>query len=188
MSTSFTAEYLAEVVAIAGKLDMDQIDLAAELLADTKRRLGRVFVLGNGGSAANASHFVNDLRKISGIEAYAPTDNVAELTARTNDEGFHLTFAHWLEGSRLNSDDTLVVLSVGGGTAMVSDNLCYALTLARVRKASILGIVGRREGQTAEDADVCIVVPTVNEQHVTPHAESFQSVLCHLLVWHPALQ
>ena len=185
---SFTISYLDEVAAIAKALDADQIDACANLLARTKAAGGRVFVLGNGGSAANASHFVNDLRKIAGIEAYAPTDNVAELTARANHDGFHLTFSGWLEVSGLRADDTVVVLSVGGGATKVSANLICALDGARCVKASVIGIVGRDKGYTQRVADVCVVVPTVNEEHVTPHAESFQSVLCHLLVWHTALQ
>ena len=185
---SFTASYLAEVASIANKISIAEIDDCADLLAQTKAADGRVFVLGNGGSAANASHFVNDLRKIAGIEAYTPTDNVAELTAQTNDVGWHTVFASWLKTSHLGADDMVVALSVGGGTSTTSANLIPALDYALVRGAWIAGIVGRDKGYIQRVANAYVVVPTVNEEHVTPHAESFQSVLCHLLVWHPALQ
>lgn len=185
---SFTAAYLSEVASIANQLDIERIDACAELLADAKRRQGRVFVLGNGGSAANASHFVNDLRKIAGIEAYAPTDNVAELTARTNDDGWHTVFSNWLKTSRLSNNDLLFILSVGGGSSTVSTGLIPALLGAADVQAHTCAIVGREHGYSQRSADVCIVVPEVNEEHVTPHAESFQSVICHLLVWHPLLK
>jgi D-sedoheptulose 7-phosphate isomerase len=181
---SFTTEYLSEVAAIAADLDVEQVDACAGLLSEARR----VFVLGNGGSAANASHFVNDLRKIAGIEAYAPTDNVAEFSARANDDGWHTAFVGWLKTSHLDLFDLVFVLSVGGGSVRTSPNIVAALVYAREAGAQIAGIVGRSEGYTKQVADACIVVPTVNEEHVTPHAESFQSVLCHLLVWHPALQ
>ncbi len=184
---SFTTEYLSEVADIAADLDVGQIDACAGLLALTKAARGRVFVLGVGGSAANASHFVNDLRKIAGVEAYAPTDNVAELTARTNDDGWHTAFAGWLKASRLGTADVVFVLSVGGGTTTVSPNLICALDYARGAGARTVSIVGRISGYAHRVVDVCIVVPNINEEHVTPHAESFQSVLCHLLVWHPLL-
>jgi D-sedoheptulose 7-phosphate isomerase len=186
---SYTAEYLAEVAAIAAALDQDAIDAMADILHDTLVLRGsRVFVLGVGGSAANASHLVNDLRKIVDIEAYAPTDNVAELTARTNDDGWHSTFTDWLAVSELKGPDVVMVLSVGGGSADVSPNIVSALTYAREQNARIIGIVGRSDGYTAQVADVCIVVPNVNDEHVTPHAESFQSVIGHLLVWHPLVR
>jgi len=169
-------------------MDADPIDACAVLLAETKAAGGRVFVLGVGGSAANASHFVNDLRKSAGVEAYAPTDNVAELTARTNDDGWHTVFGAWLKASRLDASDLVFVLSVGGGSSNVSPGLICALDYASNVGACVAGIVGRDAGYTQRVANACIVVPNVNPNHVTPHAESFQSVLCHLLVWHPALQ
>lgn len=184
---SFTSAYLAEVTAVANAITADQVDECAGLLALVKTSGGRVFVLGVGGSAANASHFVNDLRKVAGIEAYAPTDNVAELTARTNDCGWHRTFIDWLKTSRLDVNDLVFVLSVGGGSVTASPNLIPALDYAHEVGAWTAGIVGRGYGHTQRVADVCIVVPAVSEEHRTPHAESFQSVLCHLLVWHPLL-
>lgn len=186
---SFTTSYLAEVAAIAQQLNVEQaeqIDECARLLAQTKAAMGRVFVLGNGGSAANASHFVNDLRKIAGIEAYAPTDNVAELTARANDDGWHKVFSDWLRASRLSFDDLVFVLSVGGGSSTTSANLICALDYATDMGAHTAGIIGLK-GYTQRVAEAYVEVPIVNSTHVTPHAESFQVVLCHLLVWHPLL-
>ena len=161
-----------------------------ELLASVRERGGRLFVLGVGGSAANASHAVNDFRKIAGLECYAPTDNVSELTARTNDEGWSTVFAEWLKGSRLNDKDALLILSVGGGNLEknVSPNLVAALQLAKERGASVLGIVGRDGGYTAKVADVAIVIPTVNPNNTTPHSEAFQAVVWHLFVSHPKLK
>lgn len=185
MTLSFTTEYLAEVAAIAGTITADQVDECANLLAEVKAAGGRVFVLGNGGSAANASHFVNDLRKIAHIEAYAPTDNVAELTARANDDGWPRVFSGWLVESHLTGADLVFVLSVGGGSIGTSPNLISALDHAVRAGARTAGIVGTEHGYTQRVANVCIVVPAVSEEHRTPHAESFQSVLCHLLVWHP---
>ena len=187
---SFAQEYLAEVGRILEELDAALVERAVTLLADTRTRGGRVFVLGVGGSAANASHAVNDFRKIAGIEAYAPTDNVAELTARVNDEGWASTFEGWLRASRITADDLILVLSVGGGDLErnVSPNLVRALQYAKQQRTRVLGIVGRREGFTARAADVCIVVPHVNPAHLTPHTEAFQSVLLHLFVSHPQLQ
>lgn len=160
------------------------------LLADTRARDGRLFILGVGGSAANASHAVNDFRKIVGIEAYAPTDNVAELTARTNDEGWEMTFAGWLAGSRLRATDLVMVLSVGGGNLErnVSPNLVAALRYASEVGSQIIGVVGRDGGYTAQIADAVLVIPTVNATNVTPHAEAFQAVVWHLLVSHPDLK
>jgi D-sedoheptulose 7-phosphate isomerase len=151
---------------------------------------GRLFILGVGGSAANASHAVNDFRKIVGLETYAPTDNVSELTARTNDEGWGTIFESWLRTSRLNSKDGILVFSVGGGNVeqQVSPNLVAALQYAKSVGASILGIVGRDGGYTAKVADACVIVPTVNSAHVTPHSEAFQAVIWHLLVSHPSLK
>lgn len=149
-----------------------------------------MFILGVGGSAGNASHAVNDFRKITGIESYAPTDNVSELTARTNDEGWTSAFANWLKVSRLRRDDAILVLSVGGGDVErnISTNLIAALDFARSVGASIVGIVGRNGGYTAKVADCCVVVPTSNPAHVTPHSEAFQAVIWHLLVSHPLLK
>lgn len=187
---TFVQEYLNEVKSIVDALDMDQIERSARILREVRDRGGRLFILGVGGSAANASHAVNDFRKIVGIEAYAPTDNVSELTARTNDEGWATVFQAWLAGSRLRKEDAVLVLSVGGGNLEknVSPNLVTALEYARSIGASILGIVGRDGGFTAKVADACVVIPTVNATHVTPHAEAFQGVVWHLLVSHPDLK
>ena len=187
---TFVQEYLAEVRKIAEGLDTGEIERAVAILADTRQRGGRLFILGVGGSAANASHAVNDFRKIAGMEAYAPTDNVAELTARTNDHGWATVFEAWLAGSRLRAEDTLLVFSVGGGNLEknVSPNLVKALEYARHIGASIVGIVGRDGGFTAQVADACVLIPTVNAVHVTPHAEAFQGTVWHLFVWHPALK
>lgn len=187
---SFTEQFLAEASQIIAKLDVAAIDKTVEALANIRGRGGRLFVLGVGGSAANASHAVNDFRKIAGIETYAPTDNVSELTARTNDEGWETVFAEWLKGSRLCSDDGLLVFSVGGGDLErnVSPNLVRAIQHAKKVGATVCGIVGRDGGYTAKVADACVIVPTVNSAHVTPHAEAFQAVVWHLFVTHPALK
>jgi D-sedoheptulose 7-phosphate isomerase len=187
---SFTDRYLAEAAMILSRLDPKPIERLVELVADVRARGGRVFFLGVGGSAANASHAVNDFRKIAHVEAYAPTDNVSELTARTNDEGWEGVFVNWLRVSRLNSHDMIFVLSVGGGDVErnVSPNLVRALEYARQVGAAIGGIVGRTGGYTARVADVCVLVPTVNNETVTPHAEAFQAVVWHLLVSHPRLK
>jgi D-sedoheptulose 7-phosphate isomerase len=187
---TFIREYLAEVREIAESLDTSEIERSVAILANTRQRGGRLFILGVGGSAANASHAVNDFRKITSMEAYAPTDNVAELTARTNDDGWATVFEAWLAGSRLRAEDTLLVFSVGGGNLgkNVSPNLVKALEYARHIGASIVGIVGRDGGFTAEVADACVLIPTVNTLHVTPHAEAFQATVWHLFVSHPALK
>jgi D-sedoheptulose 7-phosphate isomerase len=187
---NFTPQYLAEACQIIQHLDTRIIDQAVDLLAETRARGGRLFILGVGGSAANASHAVNDFRKIVGLEAYAPTDNVAELTARTNDEGWATVFAKWLETSRLSAMDLVCVFSVGGGDAAknVSPNIVAALQYAKQVGARIIGVVGRDGGYTAQVADACILVPTVNPAHVTPHTEAFQAVVWHLLVSHPELK
>jgi D-sedoheptulose 7-phosphate isomerase len=189
-AVSFAQEYLAEVARILQELDAALVERAVTLLADTRSRGGRVFVLGVGGSAANASHAVNDFRKIAGIEAYAPTDNVAELTARVNDEGWASSFEGWLRASRITADDLILVLSVGGGDLErnVSPNLVQAVQYTKQQGARVLGIVGRREGFTAGTADICIIVPQVNPAHLTSHTEAFQSLLLHLFVSHPQLQ
>ncbi len=182
--------YLGEVKEIVDLIHSREIERIVEHLIDRRAGGGRVFFLGVGGSAANASHTVNDFRKICGIEAYAPTDNVSELTARTNDSGWESVFVEWLKGSRLNSKDAVFVLSVGGGNAEknVSANLVYSLDYARKKGAKIFGVVGRDGGHTARTADACIIVPTVNLETVTPHTESFQSVILHLIVSHPRLK
>ncbi len=187
---SFTRQFLAEAAEIIGKLDVAAIERVVALLAATRARGGRLFILGVGGSAANASHAVNDFRKIVGLEAYCPTDNVSELTARTNDEGWAGIFESWLRVSRLRLEDTILVLSVGGGNLekQVSPNLVAALQYARSVGAGIAGIVGRADGYTAQVADACVVIPAVNPAHVTPHAEAFQAVVWHLLVSHPDLK
>src|ERR1035437_5376237 len=187
---SFTEEFLTEARQVIDGLDRSAIDRSVELLAATRSRGGRLFLLGVGGSASNSSHAVNDFRKIVGLEAYAPTDNVSELTARTNDEGWATVFESWLRTSRLRREDAVMVLSVGGGNLEknVSPNLVAALQYAKQVGATILGIVGRDGGYTAQVADACVLVPTVNPVNTTPHAEAFQAVVWHLLVSHPDLK
>jgi len=186
----FTRGHLAETARIAGEMDTEAIERAASALLDVRVRGGRLFILGVGGGAGHASHAANDFRKLAGFEAYAPTDNVSELTARTNDEGWETTFAAWLRGSRLRKDDGILVFSVGGGNLAknVSPNLVKALEYARSIGTTIVGIVGRDGGFTAQVADACVIVPTVNPAAVTPHTEAFQAVVWHLLVSHPSLQ
>ena len=185
---SFTQQYLAAAAQVIEQLDRNAIDAIVQLVVETRRNGGRLFVLGVGGSAGNASHAVNDFRKIAGIESYAPTDNVSELTARINDEGWDTAFAKWLEGSRLNEKDLILVLSVGGGHRPLntSVNLVVALEYAKEVGAKICGIVGRDGGFTAQVADACAIVPTVDL--VTPLTESFQAVIWHLIVSHPEVQ
>lgn len=187
---SFVQRYLAETRRILEDIDADAIERAVALLADTRAGGGRLFVLGVGGSAANASHAVNDFRKIAAFEAYAPTDNVSELTARVNDDGWETVFEQWLRTSRLRPNDLLLVFSVGGGDSEhnVSPNLVRALAYAKQVGTRIIGVVGRRGGYTAQVADACVIVPTVNPEHVTPHTETFHAVVWHLMVAHPALQ
>lgn len=187
---SFVEQYLAEAGEILRRLDVAAIERLAQLLAKVRGRQGRLFILGVGGSAANASHAVNDFRKLAGIEAYAPTDNVSELTARTNDEGWATVFEAWLKVSRLAARDMLLVFSVGGGSLerQISPNLVSALEYARSVGAAIGGVVGRDGGHTAKVADACVIVPTVDPAHITPHAEAFQAVVWHLLVTHPAVK
>jgi D-sedoheptulose 7-phosphate isomerase len=187
---TFTQQFLTEAAEIANRVDHGAIEKVVEILAATRKRGGRLFILGVGGSAGNASHAVNDFRKITGIEAYAPTDNVSELTARTNDEGWATVFAEWLKVSHLRRGDTLLVFSVGGGNLekQVSPNLGAALDHAKSCGASITGIVGRDGGYTARVADACVIVPTVNPAHITPHSEAFQAVIWHLFVTHPSLK
>ena len=187
---SFTKQFLDEVQQVAAQLDADAIEKCADELARVRERGGRLFILGVGGSAGNAGHAVNDFRKICGFEAYAPTDNVSELTARTNDEGWATIFSEWLKGSRLNAKDGLLIFSVGGGNLEknVSPNLVSAIQLAKKAGASVIGIVGRDGGYTAKEATACVIVPTVNPTHVTPHSEAFQAVVWHLFVSHPEAQ
>jgi D-sedoheptulose 7-phosphate isomerase len=188
--SSYTSQHLAETAEIVQELNPETIERMVDLLAEVRVRGGRLFFLGVGGSAANASHAVNDFRKIAGMECYTPTDNVSELTARTNDEGWASVFVEWLRGSRLHSRDALMIFSVGGGNVEknVSPNLVSALQYAKEVGASILGIVGRDGGYTAKVADACCIVPTVNPQNITPHSEAFQAVIWHLLVSHPKLK
>lgn len=182
--------YLSEAKQVIDGLDVEKIELMATILEQTRARAGRLFILGVGGSAANASHAVNDFRKIVGIEAYAPTDNVSELTARTNDEGWPTIFVEWLRVSRLKPEDLILVLSVGGGSLEknVSPNLVMALKYAQEIGTPVIGIVGRDGGYTARVAAACAVVPVVNPEHITPHSEAFQAVVWHLLVSHPRLK
>ena len=186
---TFTREFLQRSVAVIEALDDAQIEAIALGLAGVRERGGRLFILGVGGSAGHASHAVNDFRKICGMEAYAPTDNVSELTARTNDEGWDTTFVAWLRTSRLNEQDALLVFSVGGGDAErgVSTNIVNALVLGKERGASIYGVVGRDGGTTARLADACSVIPPLFDEHVTPLTEGLCAVVWHLLVSHPAL-
>lgn len=187
---SYPANYLTEASKIIDLLDAAAIDRMVGLLRALRERGGRLFFLGVGGSAANCSHAVNDFRKLAGIEAYAPTDNVSELTARTNDEGWASVFVEWLKVSHLRAEDMVFVLSVGGGSLEknISPNLVTALQHAREVGASVAGIVGRDGGYTAQVADACVIVPTVDSKTVTPHTEAFQAVIWHLLVSHPALK
>src|SRR5205823_12002544 len=187
---SYSKQHLQETAQVVAQIDPALCEKAVELLATVRANGGRLFILGVGGSAANTSHAVNDFRKIADLECYVPTDNVSELTARTNDEGWASVFVEWLKGSRLNDRDAVLVLSVGGGNLEknVSSNLVAALKLAKNRGAKVLGIVGRDGGYTAQVADVVILVPTVNPSNVTPHTEAFQAVVWHLFVSHPSLK
>jgi D-sedoheptulose 7-phosphate isomerase len=186
----FFSDYFAEAHRVIDGIDVAEAERIAQALAALRERGGRLFILGVGGSAGNASHAVNDFRKIAGIEAYAPTDNVSELTARVNDDGWATVFEEWLKVSRLNDRDAILVFSVGGGDEEknVSPNLVRALKHAKTVGSTILGIVGRDGGYTAKVADACVIVPTVNAAHVTPHSEAFQAVVWHGLVTHPALK
>ena len=187
---SYARQHLQEAARIIDSIDANVIERIAEILVKVRTTGGRLFFLGVGGSAGNCSHAVNDFRKLAGFEAYAPTDNVSELTARTNDEGWDTVFAAWLAGSRLRSEDAVFVLSVGGGSLEknISANLVRALQYARRVGAAIVGVVGRDGGYTANVADACVIVPTVNPETVTPHSEAFQAVVWHLLVSHPLLK
>ena len=187
---NYTQKHLDEAALIISKLDQKRIEQLVETLAHVRKRGGRLFFLGVGGSAGNCGHAVNDFRKLAHFEAYAPTDNVSELTARTNDEGWDSVFVEWLKGSRLRSADAVFVFSVGGGSVEknISPNLVRALQYARDIGAAIVGIVGRDGGYTATVADACVIIPTVNPDTVTPHSEAFQAVVWHLLVSHPLLK
>lgn len=187
---SFAASFLAEAQAVAGRLDPDAIEAVVVELVALRNRGGRLFILGVGGSAANASHAVNDFRKLVGIETYAPTDNVSELTARTNDEGWDTVFSAWLKVSHLRADDALLIFSVGGGDVErnVSPNLVRAIQFANQIGTPVLGIVGRNGGYTAQAGTAVIIIPVVNEEHITPHSEAFQAVVWHLIVTHPSLK
>lgn len=188
--SSYAKEYLKEVAAIVEKLDASKIEEMVRVLSQVRKNNGRLFFLGVGGSAANASHAVNDFRKIAGIESYAPTDNVSELTARINDDGWETVFVNWLKGSHCSKNDALFVFSVGGGNAEknISANIVHALKYGKEVGCKIVGIVGRDGGYTAQTADVCVIIPTVNPQTVTTHAEAFQAVLWHLIVSHPEIK
>lgn len=187
---SYSARHMKEAVEIIQKMDVAAIEKVADLLAAVKADGGRIFFLGVGGSAGNCSHAVNDFRKIVGIESYAPTDNVSELTARTNDEGWTSVFVEWLKVSKLTAKDTLFIFSVGGGNLEmnISPNLVEAIKLAKSIGAKVTGVVGRDGGYTAKTADACVIVPTVNPETITPHSEAFQAVVWHLLVSHPKLK
>jgi D-sedoheptulose 7-phosphate isomerase len=188
--TEYTRNYLADVAKLAGMLDPATIDRMIALLLETREQGGRVFFLGVGGGAGHASHAVNDFRKIAGIECYAPTDNVSELTARINDDGWENCYANWLLGSRLSARDAVFVFSVGGGNAArrISVSLVASLDLARSVGAKILGVVGRDGGYAAQVADACLVIPPLSSATVTPHTEEYQAVVWHLIVSHPLLR
>lgn len=187
---NFTLHHLAETAQIANLIPPQDVEKVIEIIKYIKDSKGRLFILGVGGSAANASHAVNDFRKLAGIETYSPTDNVAEITARTNDEGWQKVFVPWLQTSRLSAKDCLFILSVGGGSKdrQISVNLCEAIDYAKSVGAKIIGIVGRDGGYTSQNADAVVLIPTVNPASVTPHSESFQEVIWHLMVSHPALK
>ena len=187
---TYSTTFFTEAGRICTAIDVGRVEALADELAALRQRGGRLFILGVGGSAGNSSHAVNDFRKLCGIETYTPVDNMSELTARTNDEGWDTVFAAWLEVSRLNERDAILIFSVGGGDVErnVSTNLVRAIDLAKARRAKILGIVGRSTGYTARAGDVVVVVPEVNPERVTPHSEAFQAVIWHCLVSHPALQ
>jgi D-sedoheptulose 7-phosphate isomerase len=179
---AYISNYIEETVKVANGLPQDQIEKAVEILRDVKAKEGRLFILGVGGSAANASHAVNDFRKIGGIETYAPTDNVSELTARTNDEGWDTTFTEWLKTSHINERDAVMVFSVGGGSETTSQNIVAALKLAKEKGAGIISLVSRNGGYSKQVSDACVLIPVVDEGRITPHAEGFQGVVWHLIV------
>jgi D-sedoheptulose 7-phosphate isomerase len=186
--SSHTQDYFREVEELARSIDQREVERMIDILVEARSN-GRLFILGVGGSAGNAGHAVNDFRKLCGFEAYAPTDNVSELTARVNDDGWSTSFANWLLGSRIRADDVVLVFSVGGGNAEknISANIVEALKVAKTAGAKVIGVVGRDGGYTKQVADACVVVPTINPQNVTPHAEAFQAVVWHGMVTHPKL-
>lgn len=190
MYQDYINSYFSEVQDIVSKIDKDSVEKVIENLVEVRRNGGRLFFIGVGGGAGNATHAVNDFRKLAGMESYAPTDNSSELTARVNDDGWNTVFANWLKGSRLNSKDAVFVFSVGGGNLEknISSNIVEALKLAKSVGARVLGVVGRDGGYTKQVADACVVVPTVNPETVTPHTESFQAVIWHLIVSHPSFK
>jgi D-sedoheptulose 7-phosphate isomerase len=187
---SYPQKYLHEVELIAKSINISKVEEMIEILFQVKSNKGRLFILGIGGSAGNAGHAVNDFRKLAGIEAYAPTDNISEITARTNDEGFETVFVGYLSVSKLNSQDCILILSVGGGDLEknVSKNLCVAIDYAKTKSARIIGIVGKEGGFTQKHADVCLIIPQVNPIHITQHSEAFQAVIWHLIVSHPKIK
>ena len=187
---SYSKKHLSEAIEIINKIDSKKIENIVEIIEQVKNKKGRIFFLGVGGSAANCSHAVNDFRKIAGIESYTPTDNVAELTARTNDEGWNSVFVEWLKVSKLNKNDLIFVFSVGGGNVekKVSVNLVEALKYAKSINCNIVGVVGKNGGYTSSVANSCVVIPIVNEESITPHTEAFQAVVWHLIVTHPKLK
>ena len=190
MASEYTEMFLKEAHQVIDGLDKGQIDAMVSILADCRAKKARLFFLGVGGSAGNCSHAVNDFRKIAGIEAYAPTDNVSELTARTNDDGFQHIFSRWLETSHVRADDVIFVFSVGGGNAEknISANIVEGLKTAKAARARVVGVVGRDGGYTKTVADACVVIPTVNSETITPHTEAFHAVVWHLIVTHPDLK
>lgn len=190
MSENYIEKYFGEVLEVVNRLDKKAIGNVISDLAAVKKNQGRLFILGVGGSAANASHTVNDFRKICGMECYAPTDNVSELTARVNDDGWETVFVKWLKTSRLSENDGILILSVGGGNAEknISVNLINAIDFAKDKKSKIIGIVGKDGGYTAKNSTSCVIIPVVNESTITPHSESFQSVVLHMVVTHPDLK
>ncbi|MEW6607765.1 MAG: SIS domain-containing protein [bacterium] len=187
---SFVSEYLSEVSEIAQKINKDEVEKCVDLMVEIRKRKGRLFFLGVGGGAGNATHAVNDFRKIAGFEAYAPTDNVSELTARINDDGWESAFVNWLKGSNLNANDAIGIFSVGGGNLekQISVNLVNAIKYAKELGAKVFGVVGRDGGYTAKVGDAVVIVPTVNPETVTAHTEAFQAVIWHLIVSHPKIK
>ncbi len=187
---NFTINYLKESKLIIDRIDIRKINKVVEIIYNVKKKFGRIFFIGVGGSAANCSHAVNDFRKIAGIESYTPTDNVAELTARTNDEGWESVFKEWLKISKLKSKDLIFIFSVGGGNKEknISRNLIEAIKYSKSIGSKIVGVVGRDGGFAARNADECIIIPTVNKNHITPHTEGFQALVWHLIVTHPKLK
>ncbi len=186
---SYISQYINDAVKILELIDQNKIEKMIQILLDVREKQGRLFLLGVGGSAANCIHAVNDFRKLAGIETYSPAENIAEITARTNDEGWHTVFSEWLKCSHINEKDAVMVFSVGGGNKEknVSANIVYALDVAKSKKARVLGILGRDGGHTAKIADACVIVPPINPETITPHSEAFQAVIWHMIVADPRL-